>query len=64
MYVNSLLATLNARGSLLGGARRRRRSRDPKASFRTPSTMDPHATSHAQGIEVRPRSPRPLPALG
>ena len=46
VYVNSLLATLNARGSLLGKGRRRRRSKN--IAFRTPTvTAEPAATAGA-----------------
>ena len=59
VYVNSLLATLNARGSLLGG--RSRRVRELKASFRGSSAPADH--SHNQGIEVcRPSCCRTLSA--
>lgn len=60
MYVNSLLATLNARGSLLGG--RTRRPVVSKIAFRTPtlstdptSSYDPASRAEAgNNIEVRP----------
>ncbi|KAH9896086.1 hypothetical protein C8Q73DRAFT_758634 [Cubamyces lactineus] len=49
LYVNSLLATLNARGSLLGGARRGARPRSrvqSKIAFRTPTlSTDPSGSS-------------------
>ncbi|KAI0740021.1 hypothetical protein C8Q76DRAFT_184168 [Earliella scabrosa] len=46
LYVNSLLATLNARGSLLG--RKGRRRAQSKVAFRTPTvTAEPAATAGA-----------------
>ena len=50
VYVNSLLATLNARGSLLG--RKGRRRAQSKVAFRTPTvTAEPSATAGAAAIE-------------
>ncbi|OSD02261.1 hypothetical protein PYCCODRAFT_1435582 [Trametes coccinea BRFM310] len=63
LYVNSLLATLNARGSLLGNARRnaRRRGAESKVVFRTMPTLstdpsssgsyDPSSPSHMEAGE-------------
>ncbi|KAI9068725.1 hypothetical protein FKP32DRAFT_1754257 [Trametes sanguinea] len=47
LYVNSLLATLNARGSLLGNARRnaRRRGAESKVVFRTMPTLSTDPSS-------------------
>ncbi|KAI0631839.1 hypothetical protein C8Q77DRAFT_1129421 [Trametes polyzona] len=57
LYVNSLLATLNARGSLLG-AKTRRRPAQSKISFRTPtlstdpsSSYDPSTLEDGNNIE-------------
>ncbi|KAI0808327.1 hypothetical protein C8Q74DRAFT_1363717 [Fomes fomentarius] len=45
LYVNSVLATLNARGSLLGKKYRRRHAQS-KLAFRTPTaTADPHGAA-------------------
>ncbi|KAI0641623.1 hypothetical protein C8Q79DRAFT_281903 [Trametes meyenii] len=62
LYVNSLLATLNARGSLLGGGRRSRARRavQSKIAFQTPTLStdpsssydpDPSSAEEGNGIE-------------
>ncbi|KAI0739967.1 hypothetical protein C8Q80DRAFT_1201524 [Daedaleopsis nitida] len=52
LYVNSLLAAFNARGSLLGGMGHRGNQHAPKLPFRTPTaTMDGTARYEGAGIE-------------
>ncbi|CDO70152.1 hypothetical protein BN946_scf185009.g3 [Trametes cinnabarina] len=72
LYVNSLLATLNARGSLLGDARRnaRRRRVENKVLFHTTPTLSTEPSSSGsydpssdmgpgENIESNPSHPRP-----
>ncbi|RPD52626.1 hypothetical protein L227DRAFT_617661 [Lentinus tigrinus ALCF2SS1-6] len=50
LYINSLLATLNARGSLLGKGRRHRHSKN--VAFRTPTGTIEHGGDGAQGAGI------------